>query len=432
MTESHSESVSELSINNNNENKGSLPEIPIDVVSEEEMALLEAALASARSSFPSSVVPAIHSSHIHSNVRSIHSITVLAKRRFSGLSEPDIEDSANFANTQKKNGVTDSFFLRFRKKKGLSVTDITATESEGLKVLQILGRSILLQVMAMVAKEWCEKQMEFVLLGKRKINKAMRKGSARHAKLEEEVVKKVKVHVESVEDRWALTLLNFIIGVNQLLFEGLTRELPLISFVEGVWMVGVIDEIRMSKTETDKNPLLVDTKTRVRETLPAEPQRRNGRLQLMCYKHMWDSLVTDKFPSRKFFDFFSLNPYSILSEDIRERTAYSGFPSKTLDDVVGYYIEACHILPLAHDQLLLRYEFQKDESVLGEDRFPHDPIWLKKQIQVCLEFWLGEREASYTPEEERWKCRFCRYASVCPTNANLDSRTSSPTNSDTK
>ncbi|XP_048325081.2 exonuclease V, chloroplastic isoform X2 [Ziziphus jujuba] len=407
MTESHSESVSELSINNNNENKGSLPEIPIDVVSEEEMALLEAALASARSSFPSSVVPAIHSSHIHSNVRSIHSITVLAKRRFSGLSEPDIEDSANFANTQKKNGVTDSFFLRFRKKKGLSVTDITATE-------------------------WCEKQMEFVLLGKRKINKAMRKGSARHAKLEEEVVKKVKVHVESVEDRWALTLLNFIIGVNQLLFEGLTRELPLISFVEGVWMVGVIDEIRMSKTETDKNPLLVDTKTRVRETLPAEPQRRNGRLQLMCYKHMWDSLVTDKFPSRKFFDFFSLNPYSILSEDIRERTAYSGFPSKTLDDVVGYYIEACHILPLAHDQLLLRYEFQKDESVLGEDRFPHDPIWLKKQIQVCLEFWLGEREASYTPEEERWKCRFCRYASVCPTNANLDSRTSSPTNSDTK
>lgn len=29
--------------------------------------------------------------------------------------------------------------------------------------------------------------MEFVLLGKRKINKAMKKGSARHAKLEEEV-----------------------------------------------------------------------------------------------------------------------------------------------------------------------------------------------------------------------------------------------------
>jgi exonuclease V len=42
-------------------------------------------------------------------------------------------------------------------------------------------------------------------------------------------------------------------------------------------MVGVIDEIRMPTTESDRNPILVDTKTRVRDTLPAEPQRRNGR-----------------------------------------------------------------------------------------------------------------------------------------------------------
>lgn len=50
-----------------------------------------------------------------------------------------------------------------------------------------------------------------------------------------------------------------------------------IGFAEGVWMVGVIDEIRIPATETDRNPILVDTKTRVRDTLPAEPQRRNGR-----------------------------------------------------------------------------------------------------------------------------------------------------------
>lgn len=55
-----------------------------------------------------------------------------------------------------------------------------------------------------------------------------------------------------------------------------------VSFVEGVWMVGVIDEVRMPTTETDhRNPLLVDTKTRVQDTLPSEPQRRNGRY--VCY-----------------------------------------------------------------------------------------------------------------------------------------------------
>lgn len=47
--------------------------------------------------------------------------------------------------------------------------------------------------------------------------------------------------------------------------------------MEGVWMVGIVDEVRMPKTEVERNPMLVDTKTRVRDTLPSEPQRRNGR-----------------------------------------------------------------------------------------------------------------------------------------------------------
>lgn len=42
-----------------------------------------------------------------------------------------------------------------------------------------------------------------------------------------QVVKKVKVRVKFPEDSWATRLVNFITGVNQLLFEGLTRELPM-------------------------------------------------------------------------------------------------------------------------------------------------------------------------------------------------------------
>jgi hypothetical protein len=50
-----------------------------------------------------------------------------------------------------------------------------------------------------------------------------------------------------------------------------------IGFVEGVWMVGKIDEVRISVTETDTNAILVETKTRMTDTPPAEPQQRNGR-----------------------------------------------------------------------------------------------------------------------------------------------------------
>lgn len=48
----------------------------------------------------------------------------------------------------------------------------------------------------------------------------------------------------------------------------------------------------------------------------------------MCYKLLWDNLVADKFPSGRFFDFFTLNPNSILSAEIRENTTNSGFPAE--------------------------------------------------------------------------------------------------------
>ncbi|KAL3518342.1 hypothetical protein ACH5RR_020931 [Cinchona calisaya] len=379
------------------------PEIPIEIIPEEEMALIEAAFASATRT----ILPLTHFHRNTSTItppRSINSITLLAKKRISSCtgngsdSGGDIEDSGGDQGLTrtKRNRVRDSFLHKFRRKRGLSVTDITAVE-------------------------WCEKQMEFVLKhGRVKPNKAMKAGIARHAALEQEVVKKVKIHVASFEDTWAVKFLNFILGANQLLFDGLTRELPLVTFEEGLWMVGVIDEIRMPVTETERYPTLVDTKTRKQSKLPTKAQQRNGRLQLMCYKRLWDNLVADKFPSGQFFDFFALNPHFILSREIREHTAKSGFPAETLNDLVAYYRNTCCMLPPAQDQLLLRYEWQEDQSLIGEDQFAYDADWLNNQLKFCLEFWLGEREPSYTPEEERWKCKVCSFYSQCQVNSNTD------------
>ncbi|CAA3007515.1 exonuclease V, chloroplastic [Olea europaea subsp. europaea] len=362
--------------------------VPQEIISEEEMALIDSAFASAAAQFPR-------------NQRSIQSITRLSKRTLLDSmatgSSPDIEDSgrvgwSDSSPLKKRNRGLDSFLHRFRRKRGLSVTDITATE-------------------------WCEKQMEFCLLfGKPEKTKAMKAGSVRHVELEEEVIKRVKIHVSSNEDVWALKFVNFIIGANQLIFDGLTRELPIVGFAEGIWMVGVIDEIRIS--ESERYATLVDTKTRVQAKFPTEPQQRNGRLQLMCYKRLWDSLVVDKFPVQKFFDFFSLNPHCILSAEIRENTAKSGFASETLNDLVRYFRNSCFQLPRAHGLLTLRYELQADQSLIGEDEFAYDCEWVKGQIKSSLEFWVGERKASYTPTEERWKCRFCKFANVCPGNSN--------------
>ncbi|KAH0715752.1 hypothetical protein KY284_008657 [Solanum tuberosum] len=371
-------------------------EIPLEIISEEEMAIIEAAFAATRSLVKSPLRASSSPAHFQNNVRSIQSITLLSKRSLSSCSSQsdslvvDVEDSGRLMSSQKRNRVVASLLSRYRRKRGLAVTDITATE-------------------------WCEKKMEYTLLcGKPEKTKAMKAGSSRHEALEEEVIKKVKVPVDSAEDVWALKFLNFIVGANQLLFDGLTRELPLVGFAEGVWMVGVIDEIRMPEGQSDAYPMLVDTKTRAEASLPREPQRRNGRLQLMCYKHLWDSLVADDFPSGQFFEFFSLNPNRILSAQVRESTAKCGFAAETLTDMLRYSRNTWCMLPPAHEQLLLRYEFQGDQSLLGEDQFEYDIDWVKGQIKCSLEVWQGEREASYTPEDERWKCWSCKFASECP------------------
>lgn len=118
-----------------------VPEIPVEIVTDEEMALIEAALTATRSSLSSSTIPAISftaaassssfSPLLHRNARSIGSIARLSKRRLSDCTDTrpirDIEDSGELRSTQKKIGVGESLLHRFRRKKGLSVTDITGT-----------------------------------------------------------------------------------------------------------------------------------------------------------------------------------------------------------------------------------------------------------------------------------------------------------------
>lgn len=99
-----------------------------------------------------------------------------------------------------------------------------------------------------------------------------------------------------------------------------------IGFAKDVCVVGVIDEIRL-KTGT---VTLVETKTRSQNNLPSEPQQRNGRLQLMCYKYLWDNLIANPFPTQQFLRLFSLNPNYLLSQEIRELAIQAGAPVQVI------------------------------------------------------------------------------------------------------
>ncbi|RLN30114.1 exonuclease V, chloroplastic-like [Panicum miliaceum] len=143
---------------------------------------------------------------------------------------------------------------QFRDRRALTVTDITATE-------------------------WCEKQMEFMLKhGKPERTEAMKAGSDRHAQLEDEVFQRVDISIRCEEELWAVKFVRFIVGTNRLMLKGVTREIPVFGVVEGSWVIGTIDEIRMHMDGISAQPILVDTKTCVTPTIPLEAQKRNGRV----------------------------------------------------------------------------------------------------------------------------------------------------------
>ena len=103
------------------------PNIPVEIVSDEEMALIEAALAAAvtTSRSSSSVIHSTSSSsHSLFNTRSIHSITLLSKRGIHST-QPDIEDLGKIPITQKKIKVNEAVVQRFKRNNPLALTDIT-------------------------------------------------------------------------------------------------------------------------------------------------------------------------------------------------------------------------------------------------------------------------------------------------------------------
>ncbi|KZV35143.1 exonuclease V, chloroplastic [Dorcoceras hygrometricum] len=264
-----------------------------------------------------------------------------------------------------------------------------------------------LSVTDLTDSDWCEKQKEFSLVDRsRKTSAAMKTGDGG----QEEVIKRYRIR--SAEDSWAIKFTNSIIHANELLVHGLTRELTIVGFTEGAWIVGRIDEVRLLKMKSEYFLMIVEKKTRRRATLPTEPQRRKGRFQVMCYKKLMD--ISAEFPSEKFYDHLALNPEHILSPNIVKKTVKSGFPCETLRDLVECFRTTCSLLPPTHDKLLLRYELQGNLSLLLEKQFPYDPEWVTGKIKYHLEFLSGKREAACTPVEERWKCNFCRFSSKCP------------------
>lgn len=132
-----------------------------------------------------------------------------------------------------------------------------------------------LYVTDLSTQNWCEQQMVF---GKElpgfltpKKSGILDTGASIHLARELEVHDLVSIPITCTEDAWAVKFLNMLSMIPTLQSEGHIREFPVFGEVEGVLLVGVIDELHYTASGELE---LVELKTRGNPVLPSDAQKK--------------------------------------------------------------------------------------------------------------------------------------------------------------
>ena len=218
-----------------------------------------------------------------------------------------------------------------------------------------------LSVTDLVSPAWCELQYWYTLTlhGKKRRTPAMKKGSAVHKTLEDQVHTTVKVDVQTKEDAWGLRIWNVIQGLRTLRDTGQARELEIWGTVDGLVVNGVIDELsyicpdkdledsletmRKDTAPSDQPTIsdffkaigattladaskgkrqaesfkiyLCDVKTRSVRSLPNEASFRPTKMQLMLYHSLLGALASNQIDFSILSSRYDLDAQKVFSDE---------------------------------------------------------------------------------------------------------------------
>ncbi|XP_024410406.2 exonuclease V [Desmodus rotundus] len=265
------------------------------------------------------------------------------------------------------------------------------------------------------AQNWCEQQMVYgkELPGSLAPEKAavLDTGASIHLARELEVHDLVTIPITSKEDTWAVKFLNVLSMIPTLQSGGHIREFPVFGEVEGVLLVGVIDELHY----TAKGELeLVELKTRRGPMLPLEAQKKKDRFQVSLYKYIFDAMVRGKVTAASLLHHTKLHPEKPLGPSVLKHAQQGGFSVRSLGDLMELVFLSLTLsdLPVI-DILKIEYVHQETAALLGSETVSFGEKELRNKVQHYMAYWVGRREPQGVDVEEAWKCRTCNYAGIC-------------------
>ncbi|XP_018409603.1 PREDICTED: exonuclease V [Nanorana parkeri] len=272
-----------------------------------------------------------------------------------------------------------------------------------------------LAVTDLCSQMWCEQQMVYKIEQPADLlpekTAAMNEGSSIHLARELEVHDVVSVTTRNREDSWAIKCLNILAMIPVLQSGGRIREFPVFGELDGIFMVGVIDELAYSSSGELE---LRELKTRATPTLPRLAQKRTHELQVCVYKLLFDGMVSGVLQSECLIQILNLRPEQELGPEVKEHAIQSGLTVSTLKDIIELTFLNLTFSELPRiDSLKLEYCYQGDGAFLGCDIVNFKEKSVMEQVTFYLSFWKGQREIQGVDIEDTWKCRMCNYSNIC-------------------
>lgn len=273
-----------------------------------------------------------------------------------------------------------------------------------------------LSVTDLSRQAWCEQQVVYGLelphiLHLRDDAPVVKAGSSIHLARELEIQDIVPINIESREDSWAVKLVNFLSMIQFLQAGERVRELPVFGEVEGILLVGVIDELCYSPSGELE---LRELKTRAQPTFPSAAQRKSHHLQVSVYKLLFEALVKGQLKKDTIVQHLQLQTERSFGSEVMLHAKKMGLFVNTFGELLDLiFLNLMYIEIPTIDVLKIEYCYQADASVIGTEVVRFEEKQVVKELKHYCSFWKGQREAQGVDIEEAWKCRSCDFADIC-------------------
>jgi exonuclease V len=259
---------------------------------------------------------------------------------------------------------------------------------------------------------WCERQVELSLEFPREDTEGTIAGKEIHRDFLLELARETAVETETRDDAVFVLMLNVRNGLEQLMSEGMTRELYVFGRAAGFPVAGIVDELSIR----DGRTIVLDHKTRLRPTLPPPPSVKPTEVQVMLYRKLLEDLLEGRYTYEDFAMDAGLDTPGEISPGLKEQLEAADIVIEdvSVERLARGVFEAFRRLPPLSDFLIVRYIHQATGDHIGDKAILYDAKFLAHKLSHASKFWEGQRKAARAGFRERWKCNYCEYKeSLC-------------------